>query len=236
MFNERLCILQMPADTLLTRCSAATLLMAPRPRLTHQRSGGDVSLPHLRKTTITSFGGLLSFTLYQVRLDFTLTAGPRDLSCPAALQRLDIEGSRSGTRTQSSVTRESSGMLLRPFKNIIISNLLLVGCRTGSLALVRPSITVLLGQAWRVYGSAKPLVCKSLLVLVCEILIQGCFVFFSVSLYSMICVRGAFPTPERTQYQTQDPTPCDQIFWVSPSFKLTKQVLRHSLQLRELAN
>lgn len=131
---------------------------------------------------------------------------------------------------------ESSGMLLRPFKNIIISNLLLVGCRTGSLALVRPSITVLLGQAWRVYGSAKPLVCKSLLVLVCEILIQGCFVFFSVSLYSMFCVRGAFPTPEHTQYQTQDLTPCDQIFWVSLSFKLTKQVFRHSLQLRDLAN
>lgn len=112
-------------------------------------------------------------------------------------------------------------MLLSPFKNVIISNLLLVGCRTGSLALGRPSITVLLGQAWRVYGSAKPLVCKSLLVLVCEILIQGCCFFFSLSL-STLCF--AFPTPEHTQYQTQDPTPLDHIFFF------------HSLQLRELAN
>lgn len=168
----------MPADTLLTCCSAATLLMAPRPRLTHQRSGGGCqssSPPENNNNVIRRFAVI----------HFILGATWLHTDCRCSWSQLSSCAAAAGYWGEScwnthSIQRHSehSGMLLRPFKNIIISNLLLVGCRTGSLALGRPSITVLLGQAWRVYGSAKPVVCKSLLVLVCEILIQGCFVFF----------------------------------------------------------
>lgn len=157
---------------------------------------GDVSLPHLRKTTITSFGGLLSFTLYWVRLDFTLTAGVSWSQLSSGAAAAGYWGESCWNTHSIQRHSEYSGMLLRPFQNIIISNLLLVGCRTGSLALGRPSITVLLGQAWRVYGSAKPLVCKSLLVLVCEILKQGCcFFFLCLSLLDVLrkgCVSNSW--------------------------------------------
>lgn len=134
-------------------------------------------------------------------------AGPRDLSCPAAgcWQELIWSKLSSGIRLKTS---DATLCSLRndgedDFQKTCKSRLLFLFCRAGSLAVSRPSLNWFIRTGVACLWSWRTLVCMSLLVLVCEVVIQDCCVFFSLFLSSFCSSAFRFLLLNTKNIQTE---------------------------------